>query len=111
MLTGATLGELLAAAAREDGGAGAFRYGDERVTYAGWDALATRVAAGLAAAGVRRGDVVALLLPTTPLYMMCYLGAARLGAVTTGINVRYRRTEIGHILQRSGARLLLAVER
>jgi acyl-CoA synthetase (AMP-forming)/AMP-acid ligase II len=111
MLTGATLGELLAAAAREDGGAGAFRYGDERVTYAGWDALATRVAAGLAAAGVRRGDVVALLLPTTPLYMMCYLGAARLGAVTTGINVRYRRTEIGHILERSGARLLLAVER
>src|SRR6185295_9781210 len=30
---------------------------------------------------------------------------------TAGINVRYRRTEIGHILRRSGARLLIAVER
>jgi acyl-CoA synthetase (AMP-forming)/AMP-acid ligase II len=105
-----TLGALLAEAARTDGTASAFRYGAERITYAAWDALASRVAGGLAAAGVSRGDVVALLLPTTPLYMACYLGAARLGAVTTGINVRYRRTEIGHILRRSGARLLLAVE-
>jgi acyl-CoA synthetase (AMP-forming)/AMP-acid ligase II len=105
------LGELLAAAARTDAAAPAFRYGDERVSYGDWDALATRVAGGLAAAGVRRGDVVALLLPTTPLYMTCYLGAARLGAVTTGINVRYRRSEIGHILRRSGAAMLLAVER
>jgi acyl-CoA synthetase (AMP-forming)/AMP-acid ligase II len=111
MLTAATLGELLAAAAQSDAAASAFRYGDARVSYGDWDALASRVAGGLAAAGVRRGDVVALLLPTTPLYMMCYLGAARLGAVTTGINVRYRRTEIGHILRRSGATLLLAVER
>jgi acyl-CoA synthetase (AMP-forming)/AMP-acid ligase II len=111
VLTARTLGELLAAAAREDPQAGAFRYGDERVSYAAWDALATRVAAGLAATGIRRGDVVALLLPTTPLYMLCYLGAARLGAVTTGINVRYRRSEIGHILRRSGASLLIAVER
>ena len=111
MLTAATLGELLAAAAREDFLATAFRYGDERISYADWDALASRVAGGLAEAGVRRGDVVALCLPTTPLYMMCYLGAARLGAVTTGINVRYRRTEIGHILRRSGAVVLVAVER
>jgi acyl-CoA synthetase (AMP-forming)/AMP-acid ligase II len=111
MLTAPTLGELLAAAARADFLATAFRYGEERIAYADWDALATRIAGGLADAGVRRGDVVALCLPTTPLYMMCYLGAARLGAVTTGINVRYRRTEIGHILRRSGAVLLVAVER
>jgi acyl-CoA synthetase (AMP-forming)/AMP-acid ligase II len=71
VLTPATLGDLLAAAARSDGDALAFRYGDERLSYADWDALATRVAGGLAAAGVRRGDVVALLLPPTPLYMMC----------------------------------------
>lgn len=60
---------------------------------------------------MQRGDVVALLLPTTPLYLVAYLGAARLGAITTGINVRYRRTEIAHVLARAGARYLLAVDR
>ncbi len=106
-----TLPALLRAAAREAPAAEAFRYRDERLTYADWDVLADRVAAGLAARGIGRGDVVALLLPSTPFYLLAYLGAARLGAVTTGINVRYRRGEIGHILRRAGAAVLLAVDR
>ncbi len=110
MLSAPTLPDLLRAAATHDPEAEAFRYRDERLTYADWDALADRLAAALAARGVGRGDVVALLLPSTPLYHVAYLAAARLGAVTTGINARYRRTEIGHILRRSGAALLLAVE-
>jgi acyl-CoA synthetase (AMP-forming)/AMP-acid ligase II len=106
-----TLGDLLRRASRDTPDAEAFRYRAERLTYRDWDALANRVAAGLAARGVRGGDVVALLLPSTPLYLIAYLATARLGAVTTGINARYRRTEIGHILARARPRLLLAVER
>jgi acyl-CoA synthetase (AMP-forming)/AMP-acid ligase II len=109
MPRGDTLPELLASAAGEAPDADAFRYRDERLAYGDWHALAERFAGGLAARGVGRGDVVALLLPSTPLYLVAYLGAARLGAITTGINVRYRRTEIGHILRQSGAKLLVAV--
>ncbi len=111
MLRADTLGELLRAAARRAPEAEAFRYRDDVLSYADWDRLADEVAAGLAARGVTHGDVVALLLPSTPFYFMAYLGAARIGAVTTGINARFRRTEIGHILRRSGAKALLAVER
>jgi acyl-CoA synthetase (AMP-forming)/AMP-acid ligase II len=106
-----TLPDLLRQVAREEPGDEAFRYRDERLTYGDWDALADRLAAGMAARGVRAGDVVALLLPSTPFYLAAYLAAARLGAVTTGINVRYRATEIGRILRRAGARLLVAVDR
>jgi len=106
-----TLGALLRHAAHEAPDAEAFRYRGERLTYRDWDALADRLAAGFAARGVQAGDVVALLLPSTPLYLVAYLAAARLGAVTTGINARYRRTEIDHILARARPRLLVAVER
>lgn len=111
MLEASTLSELLRKAARQSPDSEAFRYRNERLTYRDWDRLADRVAAGLAARGVGRGEVMALLLPSTPLYLVAYMGAARIGAVTAGINVRYRRTEVGHILRRSGAKILLAVER
>ncbi|MBI3785323.1 MAG: acyl--CoA ligase [Deltaproteobacteria bacterium] len=111
MLRAPTLGELLQSAAQQHPQAGAFRYRSESINYAEWNDLSGRLAAAFAARDIRRGDVVALLLPSTPLYLIAYLAAARLGAVTAGINARYRRTEIGHILRRSGARLLLAVER
>ena len=110
MLTAPNLPDLLRTAAREAPEAEAFRYRAERLTYLDWDTLADHMAAALTELGIRRGDVVALLLPSTPFYLVAYLAAARLGAVTTGINSRYRRTEIGHILRRSGAALLLAVD-
>lgn len=110
LLTASTLPDLLRTAAARAPEAEAFRYRSERLTYANWHQLAGRLAGALAARGIRRGDVVALLLPSTPLYHVAYLGAARLGAVTTGINTRYRSAEIGHILQRSGAAVLLAVD-
>src|SRR5262249_58282290 len=106
-----TLGELLRRSARDAPDAEAFRYRDERLSYRDWDTLADRLAAGLWARGVRPGDVVALLLPSTPLYLVAYLAAARIGAVTTGINVRYRRTEIAHVLARARAPLLVGVAR
>lgn len=109
MLTAATLGELLAAAAAAEPDAPAFRYGEEQISYAEWDALANQAARGLQELGVQRGDVVALLLPSTPFYMVLYLAAARIGAVTAGINARYRRAEITSILQRSGAAILVGV--
>lgn len=69
MPTGSTLPELLASAAAEAPDADAFRYRNERLSYADWHAPAGR----LAARGVGRGDVVALLLPSTPLYLVAYL--------------------------------------
>ena len=110
MLTAGTLPELLQAAADASPSAVAFRYGSEEVRYAEWHELAGCMAAALATRGVRRGDVVSLLLPSTPFYHTAYLGAARLGAVTAGINARYRRTEITEILRRSGAVLLVGVD-
>ncbi|GIW43166.1 MAG: AMP-binding protein [Candidatus Binatia bacterium] len=111
MLTASTLGELLYRAAKEYPTAPAFAYRNEVVTYRDWSAWADQMAALYRARGLRPGDVVALLLPSTPFYLVAYLGAARMGLVTAGINLRYRRQEIGAILRRSGARMLLGVRR
>ncbi len=110
MLAATTLPDLLRVAARTAPEAEAFRYRGEALSYREWDTLTDRLTAAFADRGIGHGSVVALLLPSTPLYLVAYLAAARLGAITTGINVRYRRTEIGHILRRSGAALLLAVD-
>src|SRR2546428_347171 len=89
------LGDLLRTAARDRPEAEAFRYRGERLTYRDWDTLADETAAALAARGIGRGDVVALLLPSTPFYLVGYLAAARPGAIATGINGRYRRPASG----------------
>jgi acyl-CoA synthetase (AMP-forming)/AMP-acid ligase II len=74
--------------------------GRRRLTFAQWDAAADGVAGLLAAQGVGRGDVVCLLLPSSIDYAVCYQAAARLGAVTTGINLRLGPAEQSSIMGR-----------
>jgi len=71
-----------------------------RMTLGQWDAAADTVAAALAARGVTRGSVVALLLPSSVDYAVCYQAAARLGAITTGLNLRLGAAELASILAR-----------
>jgi acyl-CoA synthetase (AMP-forming)/AMP-acid ligase II len=71
------------------------------LTFAGWDRAADGVAGLLADHGVTRGSVVCLLLPSSIDYMVCYAAATRLGAVTSGVNLRLGRHEVGSILERT----------
>lgn len=48
--------------------------------------------------GVGEGDVVALALPATTHYVALYLGAARIGAITAGINTRLTDRERAKLL-------------
>lgn len=78
------------------------------VSYAQLDTLSDEVAAGLAARGIGAGDLVALVLPSTPDYVVTYLGAAKLGAITSGVNPRLTVAERARILDRAAARLVVS---
>jgi len=95
-----SLPDLLAAVAAAHPGRDAFVEGAERLSFAGWHRRAAGLAGVLARRGVRRGDVVCLMLPSTIDYAICYAAIAQLGAIVTGINTRFGPTEVGGILSR-----------
>jgi acyl-CoA synthetase (AMP-forming)/AMP-acid ligase II len=71
------------------------------ITFAEWDRAADGVAGLFADHGVIRGSVVCLLLPSSIDYMVSYAAATRLGAITSGINLRLSRREVLSILERT----------
>lgn len=76
---------LAAEAARRFGSRAAFDTGTARLSFSDLDRLSDRVAAGFAHRGVRMGDLVALVLPDGPELPVCYLAAAKIGAVTAAL--------------------------
>jgi len=74
--------------------------GRRRLTFAAWDVAAGAVAGLFSDLGVAKGDVVCLLLPSSIDYAVCYQAAARLGAVTTGVNLRMGAAEQASITAR-----------
>jgi acyl-CoA synthetase (AMP-forming)/AMP-acid ligase II len=78
------------------------------VSYRDLDRLSDGAAAGLRRRGVRQGDVVALVLPSIPEYVVAYLAAAKVGAITAGVNARLSRPEREGVLELAEPRLVLA---
>jgi acyl-CoA synthetase (AMP-forming)/AMP-acid ligase II len=68
-----------------------------------------RVAAALAARGLRKGDVVAVLCPNTMWYPVVFHGIARAGCVMSPINSLYTSHEVAFQLKDSGAKVLITV--
>lgn len=88
------LPEVVAEAARRFDTSPAFVPADGApVSYRDLDRRSDAVAVGLTAAGIRPGDVVALTLASTTAYVLAYLAAAKVGAVTAGVNPRLAPAE------------------
>ena len=96
------LADLLSAASREHPDKVALRYGESavegRLTFAELEREVDKVAAGLAALGIDRGDRVAVAMPNVPRFITSYLGILRVGAVAVPLNAMLTGLELAGIL-------------
>ena len=99
--------DLLARAAFMYADKSAVVHGDRRYTYAEFGERAWRLANGLRAAGLRKGDRVATLLPNCPAMLEAHFGVPAAGGILVTVNTRLSSAEVEYILRHSGAGTLL----
>jgi acyl-CoA synthetase (AMP-forming)/AMP-acid ligase II len=78
-----------------------------RMTYAEYGETVEALARGLAAAGVKLGEVVAIFLPNSWEFCVAYHAATLAGAIPTLLNPTYREREVRYQLENSEAVLLI----
>jgi long-chain acyl-CoA synthetase len=102
-----SLYELFSRAVEEHRGKTALSFYGTTFEFGRLEALVEKLAASLAASGVKKGDRVALMLPNCPQYVVSFFATVRLGAIVTQINPMYVEREILHILNDSGAETIV----
>ncbi len=80
------------------------------LTYAQLDELSQAFAAWLQAAGLAKGDRIALMLPNTLQYPIALFGALRAGLIVVNTNPLYTGRELEHQLIDSGAAAIVVLE-
>ena len=81
---------------------------EQKVTFAQVAELSRRAGNVLAAEGVRRGDVVVVLLPRIVPWWVLNVACLRMGAVVSPGTTQLRGADIVHRLRRSSARCVIA---
>jgi fatty-acyl-CoA synthase len=81
-----------------------------RVSYRELDAKVDRVAKGLLALGLGKGDHVAVWATNWPNWLLLQFATARIGAVMVLINPAYRTHELAYVLKQSDACALFLID-
>jgi long-chain acyl-CoA synthetase len=84
----------------------ALRCNDLQLSYAEFNAAASRVATLLERAGIEPGDRVGVMLPNTPAFAVAFYGIMHRGAVAVPMNPLLKAREVAFYLSNSGAEAL-----
>ncbi len=99
-----SLVDIVDASTRDYPDAPALQFFGRETTYAQLSADIARVAAALAAHGVRAGDPVAIVLPNCPQHIVAFYAVLRLGAVVVEHNPLYTPRELRKQFEDHGAK-------
>lgn len=83
---------------------------DSWVTYGQLKDLVDRFATALANIGLKKGDVLAMILPNCIQYVVAYYAATSIGVIPSGINPTYKPLEVLHQIRTINAQYLLTLD-
>ncbi|RZT22324.1 MULTISPECIES: AMP-binding protein [Fictibacillus] len=81
-----------------------------RYTYQEFYELTTKVAKGLMAMGIKKGDHIAVWATNVPEWLLLQFGSARAGAVLVTVNTNYQSAELDYLLKQSDSKALFFIE-
>ena len=85
-------------------------YIDTVITFKELDSMSNRFASFLLEQGIKQGDVVGLNMPNMPAFLICFVGAQKIGCITSGVSPLLTETELEHQLNDSGAKVLVTFD-
>jgi long-chain acyl-CoA synthetase len=100
--------EFLENSAKDYGGRTAIWFLKNKISYKKLKDIVDRLATALINLGLKRGDVVAIMIPNFPQFIMSYYGILRAGGIVTACSVLHTEHELAYQLNDSGAEIIIA---
>jgi long-chain acyl-CoA synthetase len=100
--------EFLDDAAKEFGSKTAIWFMEHKYSYKKVKDITDRLATALVDLGVKKGDVVAIMLPNFPQFIFSFYGILKAGATVTACSVLHTEHELAYQLNDSGAEIIIA---
>jgi long-chain acyl-CoA synthetase len=100
--------EFLDNSADDFGSRTAIWFMKNKISYKKLKELSERLATALVDLGVKKGDVVAIMIPNFPQFIISYYGILKAGAIVTACSVLHTEHELAYQVNDAGAEILIA---
>ena len=102
------ISEFLDNSTEEFGGRTAIWFLKSKISYKKFKDIADRLATALVDLGVKKGDVVAIMLPNFPQFMFAFYGILKAGGIVTACSILHTEHELAYQLNDAGAEIIIA---
>ena len=103
-----SLSDLIASSVAEFGDHVALEFFGRETSYAELGEQIDQAAEGLRRLGLRKGDLVALIMPNCPQHVVAFYAILRIGAIVIEHNPLYTAREMRHQFEEHGAKIAIA---
>ncbi len=100
--------EFLDNSTADFGGRTAIWFLKNKISYKKFKDIADRLATALVDLGLKKGDIVAILLPNFPQFMFAFYGILKAGGIVSACSVLHTEHELAYQLNDSGAEIIIA---
>jgi len=76
---------------------------EEEITYQNFNIIVNRIANAFKKMGIKKGEMVAIMLPNSPEFLYTWMGLNKIGAIEVPINIDFTEVEVKYILEHSEA--------
>ncbi|MGC8936437.1 MAG: long-chain-fatty-acid--CoA ligase [Candidatus Methanomethylicaceae archaeon] len=101
------LDQMLSKSAERFGGKTAIIWNEKEYSFRDLNSMSNRFANALLKMGITKGDRVCIFMQNSPEFVISHFGIIKAGGVTVPLNVMYRRRELVHMVNDSGARAIV----
>ncbi len=101
------ISKFLDDSAKEFGSRSAIWFLKEKISYKKLKDFTDRLATALVDLGAKKGDVVALMMPNFPQFIIGYYGILKAGGIVTSVNPLYTEHELAYQLNDAGAEIII----
>jgi len=61
--------------------------------------------------GVKKGDTIVTILPTNPEFILTYIAASKIGAITIPMDIKYKKADFELLIPQSSPKVIVAVNK
>lgn len=105
-----TLDKMLSKSAERFGHKTAIIWNEKEYSFRDLDWMSNRFANALLGMGLTKGDRVCIFMQNSPEFVIAHFGILKAGGITVPLNVMYRRRELVHMVNDSGATIMVTSE-
>jgi long-chain acyl-CoA synthetase len=104
------LDQILSKSAENFGEKAAIVWNDKEYSFKDLDSMSNKFAHALLEKGLTKGDRVCIFMQNSPEFIVSHFGIIKAGCITVPLNVMYRKRELVHMVNDSGATVMVTSE-